>query len=84
MISSLKASFSPSARLCSEPRGPTRFGPTRFCMRATTLRSKTIANSVITTRKTKTATTLSSTSQNGSVPKSSSVGSVARFMPHLR
>ena len=84
MISSLNASFSPSARLCSEPRGPTRLGPIRFCMRPTTFRSKTIAKSVITTRKTKTATTLSSTSQNGSVPKLARVGSVARLMPYLR
>ena len=65
MISSLKASFTPSASDCSVPHGPTRFGPMRFCIRPTTLRSKTIEKSVITTRNAKTATTLISVSQIG-------------------
>ena len=58
MISSLKASFTPSASDCRMPHGPTRFGPIRFCIRPTTLRSNTIENSVITTRNAKTPTTL--------------------------
>ena len=39
MMSSLKASFRPSARDCSRPNGPTRFGPGRTGIRATTRRS---------------------------------------------
>ena len=74
MISSLKASFMPSARDCSVPHGPVRFGPIRFCMRPTTLRSNTIANSVITTRNTKTPTTLIRTIQNGVPPKPGTSG----------
>ena len=54
MMSSLKASFRPSASDCSRPNGPTWFGPGRTCIRATTRRSYQIANSVITTRNTKT------------------------------
>ena len=34
MMSSLKASFRPSARDCSRPNGPTRLGPGRTCIRA--------------------------------------------------
>ena len=69
MISSLKASFTPSASDCRMPHGPTRFGPMRFCIRPTTLRSNTIENSVMSTRKTKTPSTLISEIQNGWLPK---------------
>ena len=58
MISSLKASFTPSASDCRMPHGPVRFGPIRFCIRPTTLRSNTIENSVMTTRNTNTASDL--------------------------
>ena len=68
MISSLKASFIPSASDCNVPHGPTRFGPIRFCIRPTTLRSNTIENSVMTTRNTKTPITLMRTNQIGSSP----------------
>ena len=34
MMSSLSASFTPSARDCSSPHGPTRLGPGRDCIRA--------------------------------------------------
>src|SRR5262249_880763 len=66
MMSSLNASFSPSASDWSRPNGPTRLGPGRTCMRATTRRSYQIANSVITTRNTKISTILASTSHQGS------------------
>ncbi len=69
MISSLKASFTPSASDCRMPHGPTRFGPMRFCIRPTTLRSKTIENSVMTTRNANTPTTLMSVSHTGWSPK---------------
>ena len=69
MISSLKASLTPSASDCSTPHGPTRFGPIRFCIRPTTLRSNTIANSVMTTRNAKTPTTLIRMIQTGWLPK---------------
>ena len=49
MMSSLNASLSPSARLCSQPLGPTRLGPGRCCMRPTTLRSQLIMKRVSTT-----------------------------------
>ena len=89
MISSLKASLTPSASDCRAPHGPTRFGPMRFCMRPTTLRSKTIENSVMTTRNTKTPSTLMSVSQIGSSPKRASVASgsawaAIRFTANLR
>ena len=50
MMSSFSASFTPSARLCSRPKGPTRFGPGRDCIRATTRRSAQIISSVATTQ----------------------------------
>src|SRR4051812_41606742 len=68
MMSSLNASFRPSARDWSRPNGPTRLGPGRTCMRATTRRSYQIANSVITTRNTNTNRTLASTSHQTSWP----------------
>ena len=68
MMSSLNASFSPSARLCSSPNGPCRFGPGRCCIRATTRRSYQIVNSVMTTRNAKIATTLIRISHHGSLP----------------
>ncbi len=40
--SSLKKSFSASARGCSKPDGPTRFGPMRTCMRLMTRRSNQV------------------------------------------
>ena len=46
VMSSLSASFTPSARLCSRPKGPCMFGPIRCCMRATTRRSHQMLNSV--------------------------------------
>ncbi len=50
MMSSLRASFTPSARLCSRPKGPVRLGPGRFCIRPMILRSATIMMSTLTTR----------------------------------
>ena len=68
MMSSLNASLSPSARLCSRPNGPCRLGPGRCCIRATTRRSYQIVNSVMTTRNAKIATTLMMISHHGSWP----------------
>src|SRR2546423_11306949 len=81
MMSSLNASFSPSASDWSRPNGPTRFGPGRTCMRATTRRSYQIAKSVMTTRKTKTARTLARTSHQVSWPNWSRVLFTAH-LPH--
>ena len=53
MMSSLSASFTPSASDCSRPNGPCTLGPTRCCMRATTRRSNQMLNSVSSTRITK-------------------------------
>ena len=79
MMSSLNASFRPSASDCSRPNGPTWLGPGRTCIRATTRRSNQIAEAAsCTTRKTKTTTILMRTSHQGSLPKSASVGSCAR------
>ena len=75
MMSSLKASFSPSARRCSQPPGPTRFGPGRCCIRPTTLRSQLIMNRVSTTPSANSATTLIRISQIGSSASSCCVGS---------
>ena len=47
-MSSLNASFSPSASDWSRPNGPFQFGPGRCCMRPTTRRSNQIMNSVTT------------------------------------
>src|SRR6201991_5254817 len=77
MMSSLNASFSPSARLCSQPPGPTRFGPGRCCIRPTTLRSRLIMNSVSTTPIANSATTFRMISQIGSSASSCCV----RVMP---
>ena len=57
-MSSLNASFSPSASDWSSPNGPFQFGPGRCCMRPTTRRSNQIMNSVISMSITKTTTTL--------------------------
>ena len=39
MIVSLRNTFSPSAKLCSRPHGPTTFGPRRSAIAAQILRS---------------------------------------------
>src|SRR3546814_722653 len=39
---SLASSFTPSAKGCSRPNGPTTFGPLRSCIAAMTLRSKKV------------------------------------------
>src|SRR6185503_17456274 len=41
-MSSLKIIFSPSAKGCNNPHGPTRFGPTRICIQLMTLRSMSV------------------------------------------
>ena len=73
-MSSLNASFNPSARDCSNPKGPTRLGPGRCCMRPTTRRSIQIMNKVMTIRNTKITTTFTMISHSGSSPSSASVG----------
>ena len=73
VMSSLSASFTPSARLCSRPKGPCMLGPIRCCMRATTRRSHQMLNSVSSTRTTKISTALSSTTHTGSLPKRAEV-----------
>ena len=57
-MSSFSISLTPSARLCSRPKGPCTLGPMRCCIRATTRRSSQMMNSVITNRITKASTTL--------------------------
>ena len=53
MMSSFSASFTPSARHWSRPKGPCTLGPMRCCIRATTRRSHQMLNSVSSTRITK-------------------------------
>ena len=65
VMSSLSASFTPSARLWSRPKGPCMLGPMRCCMRATTRRSHQMLNSVSSTSTTKISTALSRTTQTG-------------------
>ena len=67
MMSSFSASFTPSARDCSRPKGPFTFGPMRCCIRATTRRSNQMLNSVSTTRITKISTALRMTTHDGVV-----------------
>ncbi len=74
VMSSLSASFTPSARDCSRPKGPCTLGPMRCCIRATTRRSHQMLNSVSSTRTTKISTALRRITHHGSWPKSSSVG----------
>ena len=69
MMSSFSASFTPSARDCSRPKGPFTLGPMRCCIRATTRRSNQMLNSVSSTRTTKISTALMMTSHHGSWPK---------------
>ena len=68
MMSSLSASFTPSARLCSRPKGPCTLGPMRCCIRATTRRSNQMLNSVSSTRTTKISTALRMMTHHGSLP----------------
>ena len=75
MMSSLSASFTPSASDCSSPKGPLRFGPTRCCMRATTRRSNQMLNSVSSTRIKKMKTALSAITHHGSWPNAARPGS---------
>ena len=74
VMSSLSASFTPSARDCRRPKGPCTLGPMRCCIRATTRRSHQMLKSVSSTRTTKISTALSAITQPGSWPKSLSVG----------
>ena len=74
MMSSLSASFTPSASDCSRPKGPCTLGPMRCCIRATTRRSHQMLKSVSSTRTTKISTALSRMTHQGSWPKSLSVG----------
>ena len=79
MMSSLNASFRPSASDCSRPNGPTRLGPGRTCIRATTRRSYQIANSVITHQEDEDDDDLDQRrSTTGRCRSRSSVGSCAR------
>src|SRR4249919_3920714 len=72
MMSSLRASLMPSARVWRMPNGPTRLGPTRICMKATIRRSAQIRRSTVTTRKMKITNAFMSTSHHGSAPKTDS------------
>ena len=63
--SSLNASFMPSARVCSRPKGPVRLGPGRCCIRPMTRRSNQMTSRVLTIRKTKTSSALISDSHHG-------------------
>ena len=77
--SSLKNSFMPSARVCSNPFGPALLGPIRFCMPATTLRSNQTMNIVPTSASTKITSTLAARNTRTSDHQSavSSIGSWA-------
>ena len=68
MMSSLSASFTPSASDWSRPKGPLTLGPMRCCIRATTRRSHQMLNSVSSTRTTKISTALMTISHHGSWP----------------
>src|SRR6478735_12490150 len=68
VMSSLSASFTPSANDCSRPKGPCTLGPMRCCMRATTRRSHQMLKSVRSTRTTKTRIVLSPMTHHGSCP----------------
>src|SRR5699024_6755642 len=72
MNPSLSAIFTPSARLCSMPIGPTRLGPIRICIQARILRSRYMAARTVSTRNANTATALPTTNHHGSVPKAAS------------
>ena len=67
MMSSLSASFTPSASDWSRPNGPCTLGPIRCCIRATTRRSHQMLNSVSSTRITKISTALMMISHHGSL-----------------
>ena len=86
MMSSFSASFTPSARLCSRPKGPLTLGPIRCCIRATTRRSYQMLKSVSSTRITKISTALRITTQTESWPNSLKfpmvcIGVISAFMP---
>src|SRR5262245_29352924 len=90
MKSSLKISFMPSARVCSNPNGPALFGPTRFCMPAMILRSNQTMNIVLTRPTTKITRTFTRTitigvhsrplSSSGSMANSALIGAPSRSL----
>ena len=63
--SSLKNNLIPSARVCSNPKGPALFGPIRLPIPATTLRSNHTMSMVATRPVTNTTKTFSTTMSNG-------------------
>jgi hypothetical protein len=75
MMSSLSASFTPSASDCRRPKGPCTLGPTRCCIRATTRRSNQMLKSVSSTRIKKMKTALRAMTHHGSWPKAARPGS---------
>ena len=82
--SSLSASFTPSARVCSRPNGPVRLGPGRCCIRPMTRRSNQMTSSVLTSRKTKTSSALTRCSHHGVSLKSALGLSANGAAPALR
>ena len=78
VMSSLSASFTPSASDWSRPNGPCTLGPMRCCIRATTRRSHQMLKSVSSTRTRKISTALIRITHQGSWPKSLEVGVVDR------
>ena len=74
VMSSLSASFTPSASDWSRPKGPCTLGPMRCCIRATTRRSHQMLNRVSSTSTKKSSTTLIRITHQASLPKSLSSG----------
>ena len=63
--SSLSASFTPSARVCSRPNGPVRLGPGRCCIRPMTRRSNQMTSRVLTAGRRRRSSALTSDSHHG-------------------
>ena len=79
MMSSLSASFTPSASDCRRPNFPTRLGPVRSCIFANTRRSAQTAINVHSTQIAKTRTPFTAISQPGSLAINTALFKV--FMP---
>ena len=73
IMSSFRASFTPSESDCKRPNLPTRLGPVRNCIFASTRRSVHTAMSVETTQMAKTIKAFIAIIQPGSFPRSSAV-----------
>ena len=85
--SSLKKSFTPSARVWRMPNGPATAGPMRFCMSLMSLRSNQIMSVTLSSKKVNATSTLMATIATSSSPtpprKRGSTPKIMR-VPHLR